>query len=52
MYFVKREVVASTITEAMKAKGKIYAIELSDEKMWPEDKANIGFKNAKEKKDN
>lgn len=35
MYLVKREVLATTIKEAMNAKGKIYAIELADDKFQP-----------------
>ena len=44
LYLVKREVVASNVVEAMKNKGTIYEIQLTEEKMWPENKNKVGFK--------
>ncbi len=43
LYFVKREVVANSLREAMKTKGVIYEVSLADEKLWPENKAKLGY---------
>lgn len=44
MYLVKREVIATSIEKALKAKGHIYEIILAEEKEWPEEKNKVGFK--------
>lgn len=43
VYFVKREAIARTLKEAMTKPGSIYEIQLAEEKLWPEEKKNIGF---------
>lgn len=41
MYLVKREIMATSITKAMKLPGKIYSIELADERSYvPEEDKN------------
>lgn len=45
LYYVKRQVIASSITEAMRSAGVIYSIEEAEEKDWPVPKAlQVGFK--------
>lgn len=44
MYLVKREVLATDIKKAMRAPGKIYSIELADERHQPTDNKPLGFK--------
>lgn len=48
LWYVKREVVASTLQEALRTSGKVYEVQLADEKSWPENKNNLGFVNDKE----
>ena len=43
MYLVRREVMAKNIREAMYKTGKIYSIELAEEKFQPEDQKSVGF---------
>lgn len=47
MYLVKREVIATSIKNALSQRGNIYEIVLADEKNWPEQKKKkvTGFKN-------
>ena len=45
LYLVKREVMATSIENAMRERGFIYAIEMVDEKLQPEPKkGSLGFK--------
>lgn len=37
MWIVKREVFATTIEKAMTAKGRVYAIEIADDRYQPEE---------------
>ena len=44
MYLVKREVMATSIEKAMKEKGRIYCIELVEDKFQPQEvKPILGF---------
>lgn len=44
MYLVKREVIATTVEKALKAKGHVYEVTLADEKSWPQEKTKkLGF---------
>lgn len=43
LYYVKREVIASSLVEAMKSRGVVYEVALADEKMWPDNKKKIGY---------
>jgi hypothetical protein len=51
LYYVKREVIASTVSESLKKKGHVYAVELSEEKYWPskKNKQPTGFKSNDKK---
>ena len=49
MYLVKREVIANNIREAMNGKGKIYCVELAEDKF--QENIKIGFDKIKNKKD-
>lgn len=48
LWYVKREVIASTLHEALKAQGKVYEIALADDKLWPQNKIKLGFNDGKE----
>jgi hypothetical protein len=50
LWYVRREVVASYLTEALRTKGRVYSVELAEEKLWPENKANVGYGNKDQKK--
>lgn len=50
MYLVKREVIASNIKDAMVKRGRIYCIELAEEKSQPEENKSVGFIKEKVKK--
>jgi len=52
MYLVKKEVIAKNIKEAMYKDGKIYCIELAEEKFQPEDNKEVGFNKKNGKKTN
>lgn len=43
MYFVKREVIATTLDKAIKGRGEIYEVVVADEKYWPEIKEKLGY---------
>lgn len=44
LYLVKREVIATSIQQAMREKGTIYEIVVTDKKDWPEPPTKIkGF---------
>jgi hypothetical protein len=47
LFIVKKEVLATSISAAEKAKGKIFAIEEASEEFQPNNKKPIGFKNEK-----
>lgn len=46
LFLVKREVVATSIKQALSKQGNVYEIVLADEKNWPEEKKKQikGFK--------
>lgn len=48
LYYVKREVIATSVANALKAQGHVYSVELTDEKYWPEEtKKKTGFSSKK-----
>lgn len=50
LWLVKREVIATSLKRALQAQGTVYAIELTEEKQWPEfTQAIPGFKHGKKK---
>lgn len=49
LYLVKREVIATSIKKAMTNKGHIYEISLAEEKNWPQEKKQVGFRSKKKK---
>jgi hypothetical protein len=49
LYFVKREVLASNIKEAVKARGIVYSVEFADERLQPAYIAQLGFDKKKAK---
>ncbi len=38
LYFVKREVIASSLKQALTAKGSVYEVVLAAENQWPQNK--------------
>ena len=50
MYLVKREVYATNIEQAVKAKGVVYEIQLAEEKYQNEKQKTIGFKKVEKNK--
>jgi hypothetical protein len=52
LFLVKYEVIATTMEHAIKTarKGSIYEISLADEKSWPVEKKELGFKDKNKKK--
>lgn len=48
LYYIKREVIASTLHEALRAKGMVYEAVLADEKNWPDNKPKIGYGEKKD----
>lgn len=47
MYLVKREVFATSVEKAITSKGKIYSIELADDKFQIKKKPDVGFTKKK-----
>ena len=43
VWYVKREVVATSLREALRTAGKVYEVQLADEKEWPQNKKKLGF---------
>jgi hypothetical protein len=45
LYLVKREVIATSIKNTLTTKGVVYEVQITDEKMWPDNKKKeLGFK--------
>ena len=44
LYLLKYEVIATSIKQAMKSKGTLYEVTLTEEKSWPIESKNTGFK--------
>jgi len=47
LYLVKREVIATSMENALKARGRIYEVIMTKEKNWPVDNKKVGFDNRK-----
>ena len=51
MYLVSKEVYAKNIGDALHRKGKIYSVQLADDKLQPEEQSEeqdkVGFRNKK-----
>lgn len=45
LYLVKREVLASSIEQALKSKGKVYEVSLADDSEIKKENKKIGFSN-------
>ncbi len=44
MYLVKREVIATSVEQAIRSKGRVYCVELAEEKDWGiKPKKPLGF---------
>ena len=47
LWYVKREVIATSLQEAIRSSGKVYEVQLADDKLWPENKRKLGFNHGK-----
>ena len=51
LYLVKREVVATSVREALRARGTVYEVCITKEEEWPTEKVKVNGFGAKPKKD-
>lgn len=52
LWYVKREVIASSVKEALLNGGRVYEVSLADEKYWPMTVPKIGFIHEKKQSKN